>query len=228
METTITPKPSKQSSSTARAKSNFYKWHRVLGLTALIPVIFWTISGLSHPFMSNWFRPFIPNEVFRPLTQDKIKPVLSIQQVMDLNKLAEVRNFSLVSFDKGAYYQVMEKDSVNRYYSATNGKLLPGADRLYAIYLARYFTQDSTSAINHANIQTTFDGQYQPINRLLPVWKISFNRPDGMDIYVETTQSRLGTFNNNTRKAFLWIFKQFHNWQILAASILDWLCYLLL
>jgi hypothetical protein len=53
----------------------------------------------------------------------------------------------------------------------------------------------------------------------LPVWKISFDRPDGMDIYVETSQSRLGTFNNNTRKAFLWIFRQFHNWQFLADAV---------
>lgn len=39
-----------------------------------------------------------------------------------------------------------------------------------------------------------------------------------MDIYVETGQNRLATFNNNTRKAFLWIFEQFHNWQFLAAT----------
>jgi hypothetical protein len=38
-----------------------------------------------------------------------------------------------------------------------------------------------------------------------------------MDVYVETAQGRMGTFNNNTRKAFLWLFEQFHTWQFLAA-----------
>ncbi|RKR85071.1 PepSY-associated transmembrane protein [Mucilaginibacter gracilis] len=198
-------------------KSSFYKWHRILGLTALVPVIFWTLSGLSHPFMSNWFRPFIPNEVFRPLTQQQMKPALSIQQVMDQNHLTELRNFGLVHFNNGTFYQILNRDSTYQYYSAADGKLSPYGDKRYAIYLARYFTQDSVSAIKNVEVQTGFDGQYQPINHLLPVWKISFERPDGMDVYVETSQSRLGTFNNNTRKWMLWLFDEFHTWRFLAA-----------
>ncbi|SEO70095.1 PepSY-associated TM region [Mucilaginibacter gossypiicola] len=202
--------------SAAAVKSKFYKWHRVLGLTALIPVIFWTLSGLSHPFMSNWFRPSIAEEVFKPLPQSQMKPVLSIQQVLDKNSITAIRNFGLVNFNHSTFYQVLDKDSVYNYYSANDGVLLKDGDRLYATYLARYFTQDSTSNIKKIDYQTTFDGQYQPINHLLPVWKISFDRPDGMDIYVETSQSRMGTFNNNTRKSFLWLFEQFHTWQFLA------------
>ena len=198
------------------AKRRFYKWHRILGLISLVPVIFWTISGLSHPFMANWFRPFIPQEVFKPLTQQQMAPQLTLQQVLDKNHISRFRNFGLVYFDKQTFYQVLNPDSSYTYYSASNGNSLANGDKLYATYLARYFTQDSTSAIKSMVLQKTFDGNYQPINRLLPVWKISFDRPDGMDIYVETSYSRLGTFNNNTRKAFLWIFKQFHNWQFLA------------
>lgn len=200
----------------ATVKSNFYKWHRMLGLTALIPVIFWTLSGLSHPFMSNWFRPSIAEEVFKPLPQSQMKPVLTIQQVLDKNNITVIRNFGVINFNHNTYYQVLDKDSVYNYYSANDGVLLKDGDKLYATYLARYFTQDSTSNIKKIDLQTTFDGQYQPINHLLPVWKISFDRPDGMDIYIETSQSRMGTFNNNTRKAFLWLFEQFHTWQFLA------------
>lgn len=199
------------------AKRNFYKWHRILGLTALVPVIFWTLSGLSHPFMSNWFRPYIPVEVYKQPVQSALKPALSIQKVLDQNNITELRNFSLIGFNKTGYYQVMDKDSLCHYYSAITGRVLPDGDKLYAIYLARYFTRDSTSAIKSLTLQKTFDGRYQPINHLLPVWKVAFNRADGMDVYVETSQSRMGTFNNNTRKAFLWVFEQFHTWQFLAA-----------
>ena len=199
----------------AAVKSNFYKWHRVLGLTALVPVIFWTLSGLSHPFMSNWFRPSITREVFKPLPQNKMKPVLTIQQVLDRNHITALRNFNLINFKKGTFYQVLGVDSAYNYYSATDGVLLPHGDSDYAEYLARYFTQDSTSAIQ-ISLQRDFDSEYQAINHLLPVLKVSFDRPDGMDVYVETGQSRMATFNNNTRKAFLSLFEEFHTWQFLA------------
>ena len=167
-------------------KRNFYKWHRVLGLIALVPVIFFTMSGVSHPFMSNWFRPFIAKEVFKPLSQHEMKPVLSVQQVMDQNHLQQLRNFNLIHFSKGTFYQVLDKDSVYRYYSANDGILLPHGDVQYAEYLARYFMQDSSSNINQMTLQKSFDSHYQPINRLLPVWKVTFDRPDGIDVYVET------------------------------------------
>lgn len=197
-------------------KRNFYKWHRILGLIGLVPIICWTVSGLSHPFMSNWFRPYIPQETYQQPTQNELKPKLSLKQVLDQNHIAEFRNYGLIGFNNTAYYQVLSKDSTWQYYSATDGSLLPNADRDYAIYLARYFTQDSVSKIKSATVQRSFDGQYQSINHLLPVWKISFDRPDGMDIYVETSQSRLGTFNNNTRKAMLWLFEQLHTWDFMA------------
>ncbi|MBD1366232.1 PepSY domain-containing protein [Mucilaginibacter sp. ZT4R22] len=201
----------------ATAKQNFYKWHRILGLTALVPVIFWTLSGLSHPFMSNWFRPAIAQEVFKPLPQSEMKPGISVQEVLIKNGITEFRNFGLISLEGQTFYQVLGKDSIVNYYSATNGELLKDGDQTYAKYLARYFTQDTVSRIKSLTLQKSFDGHYQPINHLLPVWKISFDRPDGMDVYIETTQSRMGTFNNNTRKAMLVFFEQLHTWQFLAA-----------
>ena len=200
----------------ATAKQNFYKWHRILGLTALVPVIFWTLSGLSHPFMSNWFRPTIAQEVFKPLPQSKMKPGISIQEVLIKNGITEFRNFGVISFEGQTYYQVMGKDSTVNHYSANTGELLKDGDQTYARYLARYFTQDTVSKIKSVTLQKTFDGHYQPINHLLPVWKVAFDRPDGMDVYIETMQSRMGTFNNNTRKAMLVFFEQLHTWQFLA------------
>ncbi|QKJ30020.1 hypothetical protein HQ865_09705 [Mucilaginibacter mali] len=201
-----------------KLQRSFYKWHRILGLIALVPIMGWTLSGLSHPFMSNWFRPFIPQESYTLPTIAEMKPALSLTQVLDQNHINELRNFGLVRFKGQTYYQILQKDSVCNYYSATDGKLLPGADKSYAVYLARYFTQDSVSKIRSISLQTKFDAQYQPINRLLPVWKVSLDRPDGMDIYIETSQSRMGTFNNNTRKVMLGVFEQMHTWDFMA----DW------
>lgn len=206
----------KNTANNQAAKRRFYKWHRILGLTALIPIIGWTISGLSHPLMSNWLRPAIAKEAFVPATQDQIAPRVSLQQVMAMHNITEVRNFSLIKFNKGAYYQILGRNNVYDYYSVNDGSFLPHGDKAYAEYLARYFTQDNTSPIEKMRLQTTFDSHYQPINRLLPVWKVTFDRPDGMDVYVETAQSRMGTFNNNTRKFFLVLFEQLHTWQFLG------------
>jgi hypothetical protein len=206
----------KNTASYQAAKKRFYKWHRILGLSALIPIISWTISGLSHPLMSNWLRPSISKEAFVPATQDKIAPKISFQQVMAMHNIAEVRNFSLIKFNKGCYYQILNKDSVYTYYSAADGSFLPYGDKAYARYLARYFTGDNTSPIKKMRLQTTFDSNYPPINRLLPVWKVTLDRPDGMDVYVETAQSRMGTFNNSTRKFLLVLFEQLHTWHFLA------------
>ncbi|WCT10867.1 PepSY-associated TM helix domain-containing protein [Mucilaginibacter jinjuensis] len=201
-----------------KLRKNFYQLHRMVGLIALVPVICWTLSGLSHPFMSNWFRPFIPQEVFKPLTQDKMQPKLSVQQVMDQNHLGQIRNFGLVNFNNSTWYQVLLKDSTYKYYSATNGSLFPDGDQAYAVYLTRFFTEDSISPVKRIRLQTKFDSEYQPINHLLPVWKVQLNRPDGMTIYVETGQSRLATFNNNTRKIMLGLFEEFHTWQFLGEA----------
>jgi hypothetical protein len=52
----------------------------------------WTLSGLSHPFMSNWFRPTIANEVYKT-DQKGIKPALSVQQVLDKNEHKRIGEF---------------------------------------------------------------------------------------------------------------------------------------
>jgi uncharacterized iron-regulated membrane protein len=62
---------------------------------------------------------------------------------------------------------------------------------------------------------TAFDKEYKSINRLLPVYKVGFERPDGIRIYVETTQDRFAFAMDNKRAAFDTVFRLLHTW--------DWL-----
>src|SRR6202012_5610335 len=96
------------------------------------------------------------------------------------------------------------------YISTGNGRILKKGDWLYAEYLARIFLKgekrtplppaavgnnkqsccdDATACVlnrvkgaPYKNIElvTSFDNVYQSINRLLPVYKVSFDRPDGI------------------------------------------------
>ncbi|MCD9014131.1 PepSY domain-containing protein [Parachryseolinea silvisoli] len=201
---------------TTTLRRKIYAWHRTIGLVTIIPVIFWCLSGLMHPFLSHWFKPTIAREVMMPKTLDKAQITLSLQEVLTRNKVADFKNFRMVAFNGQTFYQVKGIDGYLRYYSAATGELLQDGDKKYAEFMARYFLDDQQSAITSVTQQKEFNQQYKYVNRYLPVWKVSFDRPDGMDVYIETASSRLGTFNTTSRKAFLWVFDNFHNWAFIG------------
>lgn len=195
---------------------NMYRWHRIIGILTVVPVIFWTLSGLSHPFMSHWFKPVIAHEFIKPEVLNRSQVTLSITDVLRQNTVSMLRTFRLVKLADQTYYQIKGADNRLRYYSASTGQVLPNGDRQYAESLARYFVDDAKTPV-HIEPVTAFSAEYRYVNRLLPVWKVSFNRPDRMDVYVETEQSRLANYNERSRKAFLWVFNNFHNWDWLEA-----------
>ena len=91
-------------------KRNMYKWHKIIGLITIIPVIFWTFSGLMHPLMSHWLKPKIAKEFIAAMPINEKNLVLGVADVLSLNKIAKFKNFRIVSFDNQnnnqTYYQV--------------------------------------------------------------------------------------------------------------------------
>lgn len=198
-----------------KLKRNIFKWHRTIGLITVIPVIFWCLSGLMHPFLAHWFKPTIAKEFIVPKPIDKAQLTLSVHDVLKQNNIQEFKNFRLIDWNNKLLYQVKLVDNELRYYQTSDGNEIANADKQYAEFLARYFLDDQSSKVKSVTAQTQFDQQYKYVNRLLPVWKVSFDRADNMDVYVETSSNRLGTFNPTSRKAFLWVFDNFHNWSFL-------------
>jgi hypothetical protein len=196
-------------------KRKIFRWHRIIGLITIIPVMFWSLSGLMHPFLSHWFKPTIAREFMKPSPVDTSQIKLSLQAVLTQNRIHEFRNFRLVTFNGATYYQVKMVDGALRYYHAATGIFLMDGDQQLATSMARYFLADQNSKVTSLVLQKEFDQQYKYINRYLPVWKVSFDRADGMDVYIDTSSGRLGTFNTNARKAFLFVFDNFHNWSFL-------------
>lgn len=200
-------------------RKNIYRWHRIIGLVTVIPVIFWTLSGLMHPFMSHWFKPKIAKEfiVQKPVKKEKLK--LSIQEVLKQDSVTQLKNFRVVSFNHKTYYQVKRVAGKLAYYDAATGKELENGDVLYAEWMARELSKDSTSTIKSITVQSDFDGQYKFVNRLLPVYKVEFEKDNGLEVFVDTETTRMATFNTNARKAFIWFFDVFHNWSFLDAIV---------
>lgn len=68
------------------------------------------------------------------------------------------------------------------------------------------------SKVTNTSLLSGFDDEYKDINRLLPVYRVSFDRPDGIRVYVETTQDRFAFAMDNKRAVFDGIFRICHTW----------------
>jgi len=73
-------------------------------------------------------------------------------------------------------------------------------------------------AVGNVSLLTTFDNEYKSINRLLPVYRVDFERADEIRVYVETTQDRFSFAMDRRRAAFDAFFRICHTW-----GWLDWL-----
>ena len=207
----------KDSKLVKKIKQNMYKWHRTLGIITIIPVIFWCLSGLMHPFMAHFFKPEIKNEKLAITPIDKSQLHFSIQEVLQKNGISEFKNFRIISFNNATFYQVKTVKGDLLYFNTVDAKPLANGDQKYAEWLSRYFLDDQKSGVKNSIHLTEFTPQYKYINRYLPVYKLTLDRPDGMQIYVETASSKLATFNPVSRQAFIWFFDTFHNWSFVDA-----------
>lgn len=74
------------------------------------------------------------------------------------------------------------------------------------------------SLVQSVEIVNNFDGEYKYVNRLLPVYKVQFDRADSIRVYVETTQDRFAFVMDNRRAAFDTFFAWCHTWEWLSFS----------
>ncbi|QKG51457.1 hypothetical protein [Hymenobacter sp. BRD67] len=110
MQTTSTSRVAVPAASPIRrfVGRHIYRWHRTLGLVTVVPVLMWTLSGLSHPLMSNLLRPFIAHETVPSPPLSAAKLALPVAQVLTQNHLAAVQNVRVVHYRREAMYQVAD------------------------------------------------------------------------------------------------------------------------
>ncbi|MEI6946429.1 PepSY domain-containing protein [Paraflavisolibacter sp. H34] len=63
-----------------------------------------------------------------------------------------------------------------------------------------------------------FSSEYKYVNRLLPVYKVNFERADGLRVYVETTTDRFAYAVDDQRAVFDRLFSLFHTWSWLEGA----------
>ncbi len=197
------------------------RWHRWAGFLALSGVVLWAVSGTLHPIMARMQpRPAVPHVSTPPLEAGATAVPASggqpLSAVLALQGGGTISDARLVSIDGRAFYQVTRPDGgIREYYAIADGARLDDGDRRHAEWLARQYLGETSAAVASARLQTRFDREYGDVNRLLPAWRIAFNRPDGMTVYVDTGTDRLGTLVDDTKRWTSGLFTTLHRW--------DWL-----
>lgn len=192
-----------------------YQWHQRLGLLVTLPILGWCISGLSHPIMANFFKIKPAHRAVIPKAVPFDSTALSLQQILEQQQIQVLQQVRWVQYQGEPYYQVWQAQKAPLYLHQQTGKVLEQGEEKYAKALAQHFLGDSSSAITGVKKIEQFTTEYRFVNRLLPVYKVSFDRADGMEVYVSTQSSRLGTLNNNLRKNSNYLFAWLHNWSFL-------------
>jgi len=218
-------------------KRKLYLLHRRLSIIIALPVLLWASSGLMHPVMTN-IRPAVVTQVYAAVVVPSGRVFLPLDSVLGRRHIDSIAAVRLVHIDTSWFYQVRTVGgAVPMYVSCTSGKVLPMGDWLYAQWLARYFLEGggghgssgpvddccgaatdvvlhpaAGAAVGNVSVLTAFDNEYKSINRLLPVYRVDFERADGIKIYVETAQDRFSFAMDRRRAVFDAFFRICHTW----------------
>lgn len=191
-----------------------YRWHRRFGLWLLLPLLIFSLSGLLHPVM-RLVRVAPAHMVYSaPQWPDAVPPLT--REVRD-HLPASMTNLRLVKVeDQWLLQSWQDRQQAAQFFDPHTGIEQTPAAKQYAIQLARYFSGDYRSAVRDVQRMTQFDQHYQPIDRLLPIWRVRFDRDDVLDVYVDIRNDRLATISDQTRRQLLQWFSWLH-----SASFLD-------
>ncbi|BAN49139.1 PepSY domain-containing protein [Metapseudomonas resinovorans] len=190
-------------------------WHRRLALLACVGVFCWAATGMLHPLMSALQpRPAQMMPPQAPLLLDGLKapgPLLAVAGI------AEVEGLRLLVLDGQPYYQARLPGAAEpRYWDARSGVpvdlVARHATRLAAHYLG------SAEGLAYGGSLSSFNGEYAFINRLLPAARVDTSRDDGLRVYLDLQQDRLGTLVDERKAWFSVLFQQLHTFAWLKSA----------
>ncbi|MBB3048532.1 hypothetical protein FHR99_002806 [Litorivivens lipolytica] len=194
----------------------FMQWHRRLAWIGGIAILCWAVSGVLHPLMA-WFGPQ-GAKMFPPSATVPDNALRQVAEIVASNVFAEARVVKVVPSANGAMLQVAEsEDKPRRYFALDSGSELAGQDERQARWLAAYYTGRDQGDIADIQFQTEFNSEYPSVNRLLPVYRVTFAGDDQLTAFIHTETPALASLNNRTKAAMQSVFVQLHTWAWLDA-----------
>ena len=196
---------------TIRKKS--FQWHLLFAWVAAFALFAFCLSGITHPLLS-WTGPqssaFMPPRAVMQASQ-----VNAVKSILLQHKIQQAIVVKLVPSAQGVVLQVTEhNEAARRYFDLTSYAELPDYDRQQAEWLARYYALGGNTdvPIKDITFQTEFDSSYTWVNRLLPVYKVTFDNDENLSTFVYTEINALAGLSNNYKTTLQAVFRNLHTW----------------
>jgi hypothetical protein len=195
--------------------------HRRLAWIAGLALLAWGSSGILHTVITRVGPPLV--DVRPPAPAMDLAGARAFGALLSEAGVREARAVRIVATADGARLQVTESAGLpRRYFDLRTGAELPDYDRAQAIYLARHYLGRADLAVGSARLQQTFDRDYVPVNRLLPVWRIDFADEAGTRVWIYTETGALALASDRTKRALQRVFEFVHTWHWMPSG-LEWL-----
>ncbi|WP_022956173.1 hypothetical protein [Perlucidibaca piscinae] len=187
--------------------------HRRLALWVFLPALAWSLTGLLHPVMSRWQPSAVAKQppvelVTAPagLSWKALPPPASV-----LPAELQLRELRALTWRGVPFWMAQLPDGSLRHVDARNGKPAE-IERELVEFLARHYTGESVAAVSLSQV-TAFSAEYPVVNRYLPVWRVAFDRPDGLVAFIEPRSLQLAALTDTWKTRFSALFGNLHSWK---------------
>lgn len=194
-------------------REQLIRWHRRLAILAVVPLLAWSLTGLLHPLMSRWqpsavaMKPptdLVLSPVDRPWS-DLPAPAITLPDGLQLRELRAL------TWQQRPYWMVQTASGERHYYEAESGKAA-NIEPAIIQALARHYTGVKSPILSVREI-TAFDDEYAFVNRYLPVWRVAFDQPDGLVVFIEPRSFQLTGLTDTWKTRFSFLFSNLHSWK---------------
>jgi hypothetical protein len=197
------------------------KAHRWLGLIFSLTLVMSSGSGVIHTLMT---RTQAPPPAARPgnLLLDAGSIKLTAREAVDkLPGGVEVTAINLRTIAGQPYYQVFSAAGAPGYVNAVTGAVDPAADETYAGEIASGFL--GGVPVKKSAYLTTYNGEYIPIFRILPVHRFDTGDAKGSRVYVSTVTGSVTRHTDDGKQFEANVFTLFHKFGFIRNKDLrDW------
>ncbi len=185
--------------------------HRYLIWIGAVALSLFVFSAFMHPLMI-WTGPRATS-FYPPQTTISSGDIAAIPAILAKHNIEAASIAKIVPGESGPLLQISQtKTGPKRYFDPKSRTELIDFDKTQAIWLARFYAGLQETPITNVEVIQEFSNAYPWVNRLLPVFKITFDTQDNRTVFVHTETSAMASMSNDWKSSLQTIFQRLHTW----------------